>query len=184
MIIYNSTSTINSIILVKNGIFDKFNQPFGIAIHGYDAVAYFRAGRPERGRDDYAIIWKGAVWRFASAENLRRFEANPRAYAPQFGGYCAYSVSKGHVSTGDPAAWEIVEGRLYLTNSPNVHRLWARDKARALFRDILLSQPCRERGLFDTAAVERLLDQEAPYGRRLWGLLNIELWHRQFIDAA
>jgi asparagine synthase (glutamine-hydrolysing) len=59
--------------------------------------------------------------------------------------------------------------------------LWARDKARALFRDILLSQPCRERGLFDAAAVERLLDQEAPYGR---GLLNIELWHRQFIDAA
>ncbi len=101
----------------------------GLAIRGYDAVAYFRAGRPERGRDDYAIIWKGAVWRFASAENLRRFEANPRAYAPQFGGYCAYSVSKGHVSTGDPAAWEIVEGRLYLTNSPNVHRLWARDKA-------------------------------------------------------
>jgi YHS domain-containing protein len=100
----------------------------GLAIRGYDAVAYFRSGEAAPGQAEIAIIWKGVVWRFVSKENLQQFEANPRAYAPQFGGYCAYSVSQGHVSTADPAAWEIVEGRLYLTNSPSVHRIWARDK--------------------------------------------------------
>ena len=61
--------------------------------------------------------------------------------------------------------------------------LWARDKARDFFHDVLLSRACRERGLYDMAAVELLLGQEEPFGRRLWGLLNLELWHRQFIDA-
>ena len=61
--------------------------------------------------------------------------------------------------------------------------LWARDEARDFFHDVLLSQACRERGLFDMAAVEALLGQEEAFGRRLWGLLNLELWHRQFIDA-
>ncbi len=61
--------------------------------------------------------------------------------------------------------------------------LWARDKARDFFHDVLLSQACRERGLYDMAAVTSLLGQEEPFGRRLWGLLNLELWHRQFIDA-
>ncbi len=62
--------------------------------------------------------------------------------------------------------------------------LWTRGEAKDFFRDVLLSQACRERGLFDARAVEALLEQESPYGRRLWGLLNIELWHRRCIDAA
>lgn len=60
--------------------------------------------------------------------------------------------------------------------------LWAQKKTGDFFRDVLLSQACRERGLFDRAAVENLVDRENPYGRQLWGLMNIELWHRQFID--
>lgn len=100
----------------------------GVAIQGYDAVAYFISGQPQQGQAGFAVLWKGAVWRFVSADNLQQFEANPRAYAPQFGGYCAYSVALGHLSVGDPAAWEIVDGRLYLTNSPAVHDLWARQK--------------------------------------------------------
>jgi asparagine synthase (glutamine-hydrolysing) len=62
--------------------------------------------------------------------------------------------------------------------------LWARGKAGDFFRDVLLSRVCRERGLFDLPAVESLLDQEEPFGRRLWGLLNLELWHRRFIDGT
>ena len=61
--------------------------------------------------------------------------------------------------------------------------LWARNKARDLFADVLLSDRCRQRGLFDTTAVEGLLDREHAFGRRLWGLLNLELWYRTFIDA-
>lgn len=62
--------------------------------------------------------------------------------------------------------------------------LWMRGRAGDFFRDVLLSQACRERGLYDMAVIESLLDREEPFGRRLWGLLNLELWQRQFIDAA
>jgi asparagine synthase (glutamine-hydrolysing) len=61
--------------------------------------------------------------------------------------------------------------------------LWARGKSKGFFQDVLLSQACRERGIFNVPEVERLLDNEQAFGRRLWGLLNLELWHRQFIDG-
>lgn len=63
-------------------------------------------------------------------------------------------------------------------------QLWARGRAKEFFHDVLLSQRTRERGLFDVSAVERLINQESAFSRVLWGLLQIELWHRQFIDAA
>ena len=62
--------------------------------------------------------------------------------------------------------------------------LWARGRAHEFFADTLLAQRSRERGLIDQEQVGRLLDDEAPFSRRLWGLLNMELWHRQFIDAG
>ena len=63
-------------------------------------------------------------------------------------------------------------------------QLWARGKAREFFNEVLLSQRTRERGLFDVGTVNRLINQESAFSRVLWGLLQIELWHRQFIDAA
>ncbi|WP_255611718.1 YHS domain-containing (seleno)protein [Ruegeria sp. SCSIO 43209] len=99
----------------------------GMAVSGYDAVSYFKAGAPELGQPDIALMWKGAIWRFASEENRDRFERNPRAYAPQFGGYCAYAMAKGLLSSTDPMAWQIVDGRLYLTHSEAIERIWERD---------------------------------------------------------
>jgi asparagine synthase (glutamine-hydrolysing) len=61
--------------------------------------------------------------------------------------------------------------------------LWARNRSANFFKDVLLSRACRQRGLFDPAGVERLMQREEAFGRRLWGLLNIELWYQQFIDA-
>jgi asparagine synthase (glutamine-hydrolysing) len=61
--------------------------------------------------------------------------------------------------------------------------LWARGSARDFFGDVLLSRRTAERGLFDMAEVEKLMSQENAFGRRLWGLLNLELWYRTFIDA-
>ncbi|MFV0512934.1 MAG: YHS domain-containing (seleno)protein [Jhaorihella sp.] len=101
----------------------------GVAINGYDTVAYFTAGKPVPGRTGIEVEWKGALWRFASRRNRERFEANPRAFAPQYGGYCAYAVSRGHVASTDPRAWKIVDGKLYLTHSPSVFRAWLRDIA-------------------------------------------------------
>ncbi|GAC1673797.1 MAG: asparagine synthase (glutamine-hydrolyzing) [Candidatus Acidiferrum sp.] len=62
--------------------------------------------------------------------------------------------------------------------------LWARGRAQEFMRETLLSSECRSRGMYDITSVEKLFDSEQPYGRRLWGLLNLELWHRQFIDAS
>lgn len=95
-----------------------------LAINGYDVVAYFVDGHPVPGSDNHVIHWKGAIWRFASAEHLALFEANPYAYAPQFGGYCAYGVALGKTSAGDPAAWIIHDGKLYIASSPAIRDRW------------------------------------------------------------
>ncbi len=62
--------------------------------------------------------------------------------------------------------------------------LWARGRSRQFFSDILLSRACRERGIFDVEEVQKLMDYETAFSRRLWGLLNLELWFRTFIDGA
>lgn len=105
-----------------------FSESSGVAIGGYDTVAYFKAGHPMPGQRDFAVMWKGVTWLFVSDGNRQAFESNPRAYAPQFGGYCAYAVSNGYLMNGDPMAWEIVDNRLYLTFSPPVHQIWRKDR--------------------------------------------------------
>jgi YHS domain-containing protein len=97
----------------------------GIAIQGYDPVAYFTEGKPVEGSPDITSDWNGAKLRFASAENKSTFDGNPEKYAPKYGGYCAYAVSKGYVATTDPAAWSIHDDRLYLNYSKSVRALWA-----------------------------------------------------------
>ncbi|MCL4188984.1 MAG: YHS domain protein [Rhodobacteraceae bacterium] len=101
--------------------------PAGLALGGHDAVAYFTEGRAVAGLPSLALRWRGAVWRFATAGNLATFEGNPTAYAPQFGGYCAYGLSRGLALPGDPTAFAIVEGRLYLAHSVDVLRLLSSD---------------------------------------------------------
>lgn len=105
-----------------------FSESSGIAIGGYDTVSYFRVGEPRQGRREFAVMWKGVTWYFVSDSNRETFEANPRAYAPRFGGYCAFAVSNGYLMSGDPTAWEIVDGQLYLTFSPPVHSIWQQDQ--------------------------------------------------------
>src|SRR5512134_970368 len=88
-----------------------------LALRGYDAVAYHTEGRPVAGRAEFEYRWNGARWRFASAAGRDRFAASPERYAPQFGGYCAYAVSRGYTADVDPEAWRIVDGALYLNYS-------------------------------------------------------------------
>jgi len=98
-------------------------------IGGYDVVSYFRDGRPLRGSWRNAVMWKGSTWQFASAEHRSLFEMNPKAYAPQYGGYCAYAVSRGYTASVEPEAWQIVDGKLYLCNSLSVRARWQNDIA-------------------------------------------------------
>ena len=99
----------------------------GIAIDGTDPVAYFTESRPVAGDPSITLDWNGATWRFASAENRATFEADPEAYAPQYGGYCAYAVSQGYTAPTVPEAWTIHENKLYLNFSRSVRRRWERD---------------------------------------------------------
>lgn len=75
------------------------------AVSGYDSVAYFSEGKPIKGKASFAFEWKGAEWRFSTAENLAKFKANPEAYAPQYGGYCAWGMAQGYTASADPDAW-------------------------------------------------------------------------------
>ncbi len=100
----------------------------GHAIRGYDPVAYFTEGRAVEGSSDHKFDYMGATWRFASAENRAKFEENPEAYAPQYGGYCAYAVSQGYTASVDPEAWDITDGKLYLNYSKSVQTTWREDR--------------------------------------------------------
>ena len=98
-----------------------------LAMKGYDAVAYFTDGQPTPGDARYAMIFQGARYQFASAEHLKAFEANPAAYTPQFGGFCAMGASFGEKVDADPTAWKVVDGKLYLNFSPKVGERWQKD---------------------------------------------------------
>lgn len=99
------------------------------ALDGYDPVAFFTDGKPAAGRDELTHDWNGAVWRFASAENLAAFRQEPERYAPQFGGYCAFAVANGYTAKSDPEAWHIADGRLYLNFDSSVREQWLAKKA-------------------------------------------------------
>ncbi len=101
----------------------------GLAIRGADPVAYFTESKAVKGVADYETTWNGSTWRFSSAENLAAFEADPEAYAPQYGGYCAWAVKEGYLASVDPEAWRIVDGKLYLNYSAGVQRQWQGDIA-------------------------------------------------------
>ncbi|WP_205967428.1 YHS domain-containing (seleno)protein [Aquisalinus luteolus] len=113
------------------------------AVGGYDPVAYFTQGEPVQGSKEYTTDHEGAEWRFSSAENRDLFIANPSAYAPQYGGYCAWAVAEGKLAKGDPSYWTIVDGKLYLNYDRKVQETWETDipgfimKADANWPDIL-----------------------------------------------
>jgi hypothetical protein len=100
----------------------------GVAAGGYDTVSYF-TGTPVEGSKEFSTKWKDAEWRFASAANRDAFVASPENYAPQYGGYCAFALSKGALAKGEPTAWTVNEGKLYLNYSEAVRENWRSDIA-------------------------------------------------------
>ena len=113
---------------------EVYSASDGLAAGGYDVTAYFTAGRAVRGSARHELMLQGVTWRFASEEAKARFKANPLAYAPQFGGYCAWAVSQGYLASGDPEQWKIVDGKLYLNFNARAKELWEADQAAAIER--------------------------------------------------
>ena len=88
----------------------------GVAIMGYDPVAYFTRGKAMKGSEKFSYEWLGTPWHFANAKHREMFISEPMKYAPQYGGYCAGEVAFGSVTVNiDPEAFKINDGKLYLT---------------------------------------------------------------------
>jgi len=85
-----------------------------VALKGYDPVSYFTDGKPEQGSKDFTFAFDDTTYWFKSAEHRDKFAADPEHYAPQFDGYCAIQLSRGHKVEADPEAWAITNGKLYV----------------------------------------------------------------------
>ncbi|NVK17724.1 MAG: YHS domain-containing protein [Methylocystaceae bacterium] len=98
-----------------------------VAVQGHDVVAYFKQGKPVKGSDKFSTEYQGADFHFSSAENLAAFKNDPKAYAPQYGGYCAWAVAEGYTAKGDANYWAIVDKKLYLNYNADVKATWSTD---------------------------------------------------------
>jgi len=99
----------------------------GIAIQGYDPVAFFTQNKPVKGKAEFSSEFNGARYLFASAEDKATFDANPAKYEPQFGGFCAYGVSQGHAAPIKVEAFQIVNGRLLMQYDLDVLKEFQKD---------------------------------------------------------
>lgn len=104
----------------------------GLAIRGIDPVSYFDNTSPQMGQAGYRLKWHGAIWQFASAQTMARFERDPHGLSPQYGGYCAVRLSQGALSPTLPDAWALHASKLYLAHSVSARDRWKADPERYL----------------------------------------------------
>ena len=113
--------------------FKRFNTTAeNVAVKGFDTVAYFTMNSAVSGNPQHSLLWNGVNWYFSSSENMEKFKAEPEKYAPQFGGYCSFAVSKGYTADSDPNAWKIVNGKLYLNYNPKVKEMWEAEQEKRI----------------------------------------------------
>ena len=101
----------------------------GLALRGYDPVAYFTAGKPVKGSSKITAKHAGGTYHFSSEANKKSFLASPAKYLPQYGGFCAYGTAAGYKVDGDPKVWNVVDGKLYLNINKSVDRAWDRKQS-------------------------------------------------------
>ena len=122
------------------------NRYSGLAIEGFDPVAYFTESRPAQGLPDFEASEAGAVWRFRNAGNRASFVAHPEIYGPQFGGYDPVDLGRGVTYAGNPRFWVVSDQRLYLFGREENRDAFAAEPARFL-KDAVARWPALERGL-------------------------------------
>ncbi|MEO0388841.1 MAG: YHS domain-containing (seleno)protein, partial [Pseudomonadota bacterium] len=99
----------------------------GLALRGYDPVAYFQQETAQKGARDNRVRWDGALWQFETDENAALFQASPGVYLPEYGGYCAEGIARGFTRISDPTVWVMVNGKLYLHYTIEAQNRWASD---------------------------------------------------------
>jgi YHS domain-containing protein len=99
----------------------------GVILKGYDAVAYFKQNRAVKGNPKYSSSYGGATYYFASADDKATFDKTPAKYAPQYGGYCAHSMTKRKLNNIDPNVFFVYKGKLYVCSSPKAGKAFYSD---------------------------------------------------------
>jgi hypothetical protein len=111
----------------------EYNLENGLAIQGYDPVAYFTQKKAVKGKSSIATTFEGVIYYFSSNENKELFKKNPSGYEPQYGGWCAYAMgAKGEKVEVDPETFKIVNGKLFLFYNAyfnNTLKSWNKDEA-------------------------------------------------------
>jgi YHS domain-containing protein len=119
----------------------------GVALQGHDPVAYQTEEKPVMGSDEFTAEYNGATYKFASAENRDMFTADPEKYAPAYGGFCAFGTTFSKKVPGDPQAFKVVDGKLYINSSPDILMKWEGDipgnvaKANGIWEEIKDKDP-------------------------------------------
>ena len=106
----------------------------GLALRGYDPVAYFEDRKPTRGLENLSASYGGARYLFASESHRKLFLKNPKKYVPEYGGFCAVGTSFGEKVDVDPETGKIVSGKLYLNNGPKALEVFDRDTQNTISR--------------------------------------------------
>lgn len=124
VVIVGTFSVVKKVSPVGWGWWGTYNMSSGLALKGYDPVAYFDDDQPTQGNSEFVHDWGGATWQFSSVENRDLFSSSPETYAPQFGGFCSFAVSKGFTADISPDAWHVESGKLYVFADKNVRDDW------------------------------------------------------------
>ncbi len=112
----------------------QFNLDDGVAIKGYDPVAYFTMAKAEKGKSAFSSSYHGVNYHFANADDLKSFQADPEKFQPQYGGWCAYAMGHdGSKVEVDPETFKIINGKLFLFYNRffnNTLKTWNQDESR------------------------------------------------------
>jgi YHS domain-containing protein len=121
------TASLLALSSPSTALADEIFVTNGVAINGYDPVAYFTDQKPVKGVEEFSTSYKGATFHFASAAHRDAFVKNPTQYAPQYGGYCAFGTARGYKAPTQPQTFTIVAGKLYLNYNDEVTQTWRSD---------------------------------------------------------
>nr|WP_316656114.1 YHS domain-containing (seleno)protein [uncultured Gellertiella sp.] len=101
----------------------------GMGLKGYDPVNYFTDGKPAKGADKITYDWHGATWHFVSEEHRAAFIKNPKHFAPQYGGFCAWGVAHGKLFDVDPEhGWALANDKLYVNLNADILTAWTKEQ--------------------------------------------------------
>jgi YHS domain-containing protein len=106
----------------------------GLALAGYDPVAYFDTGKPTHGAGTITASYGGARYLFASEAHRQSFLADPKKYLPEFGGFCTVGTSFGEKVDIDPETGKVVNGKLYVNSNPKAQAVFDQDRAGTIQR--------------------------------------------------